>query len=209
MNQPYEWITGTAKTAAAAVPRAAGLVAWAVTAFFDGVFGGGPGLILLPLATRHRPADRRSRGCSARKAEPAAPDMTNRADAPGAHRVSRRRSLPPPPPATLAPGATAGLSSSKPPYRRPIMPIPPPHPRCPALLGARFSQCRGPRSARPVRDLPHRAAAGCGGTAWSRPTTSRGSWRSARHRVPVIGWGHRHLARGARAGDAGAGWSST
>ena len=51
MNQPYEWITGTAKTAAAAVPQAAGLVAWAVTAFFDGVFGVVLGLILLPLAT--------------------------------------------------------------------------------------------------------------------------------------------------------------
>ncbi len=51
-HQPYEWIQSMAKAAAAAVPGMAGFVAWAVTAFFDGVFGLALGLILIPLATR-------------------------------------------------------------------------------------------------------------------------------------------------------------
>jgi predicted DNA repair protein MutK len=51
-HQPYEWIKHMAEAAALAVPQAAGLVNWAVTAFFDGVFGLVLGLILIPVATR-------------------------------------------------------------------------------------------------------------------------------------------------------------
>lgn len=51
-HQPYEAIKHMADVAAQAVPGAAGLVNWAVTAFFDGVFGLILGLILIPVATR-------------------------------------------------------------------------------------------------------------------------------------------------------------
>lgn len=49
-HQPYEWIHHMAEAAALAVPGAAGLVGWAVTAFFDGIFGLILGLILIPIA---------------------------------------------------------------------------------------------------------------------------------------------------------------
>lgn len=49
---PYEAIHHLAEVAAAAVPAAPGLVAWAVTAACDGVLGLGLGLILIPIATR-------------------------------------------------------------------------------------------------------------------------------------------------------------
>ncbi|MDO5705379.1 MAG: DUF808 domain-containing protein [Paracoccus sp. (in: a-proteobacteria)] len=52
VNQPYEWVHHMAETAAAALPAAPGLAAWAVTAFFDGIFGLLLGLILIPVATR-------------------------------------------------------------------------------------------------------------------------------------------------------------
>ena len=51
MHQPYEWIHHQAEAAALAVPSAPGIVAWAVTAFFDGIFGLVLGLLLIPLAT--------------------------------------------------------------------------------------------------------------------------------------------------------------
>ena len=49
---PYDWIHHQAEAAAQAVPQAPGLVAWAVTAFFDGVFGLILGLILIPITQR-------------------------------------------------------------------------------------------------------------------------------------------------------------
>lgn len=48
----YDQISQLAKAAAMAVPQAAGLVKWAVTAFFDGIFGLILGMLLIPLATR-------------------------------------------------------------------------------------------------------------------------------------------------------------
>ena len=48
---PAEWIAQRAETAATAVNQAAGLVHWAVTAFFDGVLGLAWGLMLIPVAT--------------------------------------------------------------------------------------------------------------------------------------------------------------
>lgn len=51
-HQPYEWIHHMAQTAAAALPAAPGLAAWATTAFFDGIFGLLLGLVLIPVATR-------------------------------------------------------------------------------------------------------------------------------------------------------------
>ncbi|MDO5621404.1 MAG: DUF808 domain-containing protein [Paracoccus sp. (in: a-proteobacteria)] len=50
MHQPYQWIHDMAEAAAHAVPSAPGLVNWAVTAFFDGIFGLILGIILIPLA---------------------------------------------------------------------------------------------------------------------------------------------------------------
>ncbi|GGF68460.1 hypothetical protein GCM10011402_21130 [Paracoccus acridae] len=47
---PYDWIHHQAEAAAHAVPQAPGLVAWAVTAFFDGIFGLILGMILIPIA---------------------------------------------------------------------------------------------------------------------------------------------------------------
>ncbi|WBU52595.1 DUF808 domain-containing protein [Paracoccus sp. SCSIO 75233] len=49
-HAPYEWIKHQAEGAATALPQLAGLVAWAVTAFFDGVIGLIWGLILIPLS---------------------------------------------------------------------------------------------------------------------------------------------------------------
>ncbi len=49
-HQPYEWIHHMAQAAAAALPAAPGLAAWATTAFFDGIFGLLLGLLLIPLA---------------------------------------------------------------------------------------------------------------------------------------------------------------
>lgn len=46
---PYEWIHHQAEAAAHLVPAAAGFVAWAVTAFFDGILGLLFGLILIPI----------------------------------------------------------------------------------------------------------------------------------------------------------------
>lgn len=51
-HQPYAWISSTAAAAAEAVPSLSGLVNWAVTAFFDGIFGLVLGFILIPIATR-------------------------------------------------------------------------------------------------------------------------------------------------------------
>lgn len=51
-HQPYEWVKGMSGAAADAMPGIAGLASWAVTAFFDGVFGLALGLILIPIATR-------------------------------------------------------------------------------------------------------------------------------------------------------------
>lgn len=51
-HQPYEWIHHMAQAAAAALPAAPGLAAWATTAFFDGIFGLLLGLVLIPVATR-------------------------------------------------------------------------------------------------------------------------------------------------------------
>ena len=48
---PSDWIAERAGAAAEALPQAAGLVHWAVTAFFDGVLGLGWGLVLIPVAT--------------------------------------------------------------------------------------------------------------------------------------------------------------
>lgn len=48
---PYEWIHHQAETMGSMVTTAAGFVKWAVTAFFDGVFGLGVGLILIPIVT--------------------------------------------------------------------------------------------------------------------------------------------------------------
>lgn len=49
-SAPYDWIHHAAEVAAHAVPAAPGVVAWAVTAFFDGIFGLALGLLLIPLA---------------------------------------------------------------------------------------------------------------------------------------------------------------
>ena len=46
----YEWIHHQAEAAAHAVPQAPGLVAWFVTAFFDGIIGLVIGLALIPLS---------------------------------------------------------------------------------------------------------------------------------------------------------------
>jgi predicted DNA repair protein MutK len=51
-HQPHEWIAGAADAAAAALPAAAEVVGWAVTAFFDGIFGVALGMVLIPLANR-------------------------------------------------------------------------------------------------------------------------------------------------------------
>jgi hypothetical protein len=48
---PYDWIHHQAEAAAAALPQAGGFVAWAVTAFFDGVVGLALGFVLIPLVS--------------------------------------------------------------------------------------------------------------------------------------------------------------
>ncbi|AUH33361.1 DUF808 domain-containing protein [Paracoccus tegillarcae] len=48
-HQPYEWIHHQSEAAAAALPQAPGLAAWATTAFFDGIVGLILGLILIPI----------------------------------------------------------------------------------------------------------------------------------------------------------------
>ncbi|MBC9248132.1 DUF808 domain-containing protein [Paracoccus sp. 11-3] len=49
-SAPYDWVHHMAEIAAHAVPQAPGLVSWATTAFFDGIFGLILGLILIPIA---------------------------------------------------------------------------------------------------------------------------------------------------------------
>lgn len=49
---PYDWIHHQAVAAAETFPQAAGLVEWAVTAFFDGIAGLILGLILIPIVTK-------------------------------------------------------------------------------------------------------------------------------------------------------------
>lgn len=49
---PYDWVKDRAVAAANAVPQFAGIVEWAVTAFFDGIFGLILGLILIPVAEK-------------------------------------------------------------------------------------------------------------------------------------------------------------
>lgn len=51
-HAPYDWIHHQAVAAAALVPAWAGAVEWAVTAFFDGIFGLAYGLVLLPIVAR-------------------------------------------------------------------------------------------------------------------------------------------------------------
>lgn len=49
---PYETIHHMAEAAAAALPAAAGFVGWAVTAFFDGIFGAILGAVLIPVVAK-------------------------------------------------------------------------------------------------------------------------------------------------------------
>lgn len=49
---PYDTIHHLAEVAAEGVGRAQGFVTWAVTAFFDGVFGLALGMVLIPVGTR-------------------------------------------------------------------------------------------------------------------------------------------------------------
>ncbi len=49
---PYDTIHHLAEVAAEAVGRAQGFVSWAVTAFFDGLFGLALGMLLIPVGTR-------------------------------------------------------------------------------------------------------------------------------------------------------------
>ncbi|MFP1644049.1 DUF808 domain-containing protein [Pontitalea aquivivens] len=64
---PYDWIHHQAGGAAAALGRAPGAVAWAVTALFDGVFGLALGLGLIPVVARLiNPTVRALRGGSRR-----------------------------------------------------------------------------------------------------------------------------------------------
>ena len=51
-HAPYDWIHHQAEAAAHAVGKAEGFVSWAVTAFFDGIFGLAYGLVLIPVVTR-------------------------------------------------------------------------------------------------------------------------------------------------------------
>lgn len=51
-HAPYDLIHHQAVAAAALVPAWAGAVEWAVTAFFDGIFGLAYGLVLLPIVAR-------------------------------------------------------------------------------------------------------------------------------------------------------------
>src|SRR5690606_27638638 len=49
---PYDWVHHQAEAAAHAVQQFAGIVQWAVTAFFDGVFGLILGLLLIPVVEK-------------------------------------------------------------------------------------------------------------------------------------------------------------
>ena len=49
---PYDWVHHQAEAAAGTVPQIAGLAEWAVTAFFDGIFGLILGLILIPVVEK-------------------------------------------------------------------------------------------------------------------------------------------------------------
>lgn len=51
-SAPYDWVHHQAVAAAEMLPQAAGLVEWAVTAFFDGIAGLILGLILIPIVTK-------------------------------------------------------------------------------------------------------------------------------------------------------------
>lgn len=51
-HAPYDWIHHQAEAAAHALPAAAGLVSWSVTAFFDGVFGLALGFVLIPIVAK-------------------------------------------------------------------------------------------------------------------------------------------------------------
>ena len=51
LHAPYEWIHHQAVAAAEAIQQWQGFVEWAVTAFFDGIFGLAYGLLLIPVAT--------------------------------------------------------------------------------------------------------------------------------------------------------------
>ncbi|OOY03473.1 MULTISPECIES: DUF808 domain-containing protein [unclassified Thioclava] len=51
-HAPYDWIHHQAEAAAHAAGTAEGFVSWAVTAFFDGIFGLIYGLVLIPVVTR-------------------------------------------------------------------------------------------------------------------------------------------------------------
>ncbi len=52
LHGPYDWIHHQAEAAAALAPQMHGFVAWAVTAFFDGVFGLVFGLAIIPLVAK-------------------------------------------------------------------------------------------------------------------------------------------------------------
>ncbi|KFE33765.1 DUF808 domain-containing protein [Thioclava atlantica] len=52
LHAPYDWIHHQAEAAAHAVQTASGFVGWAVTAFFDGIFGLAYGMVLIPAVTR-------------------------------------------------------------------------------------------------------------------------------------------------------------
>lgn len=49
---PYDWVHHQAVAAATLIPQLAGLVEWAVTAFFDGIFGLIVGMALIPVGER-------------------------------------------------------------------------------------------------------------------------------------------------------------
>lgn len=49
---PYDWVHHQAEVAGLALPQIAGLASWAVTAFFDGIFGLILGLALIPLVEK-------------------------------------------------------------------------------------------------------------------------------------------------------------
>ncbi|WP_295535335.1 DUF808 domain-containing protein [uncultured Thioclava sp.] len=51
-HAPYDWIHHQAEAAAHALATAQGFVTWAVTAFFDGIFGLAYGLVLIPVVMR-------------------------------------------------------------------------------------------------------------------------------------------------------------
>ena len=67
ITQPGHWIEAQAEAAAHALPGFSGAVTWAVTAFFDGIFGLALGFLLIPMVARIiDPALRAARGLLAR-----------------------------------------------------------------------------------------------------------------------------------------------